>query len=32
MSAEEWRLMDLVRWTADYFRQHDVPNHHRVCT
>ncbi|MBM4336040.1 MAG: peptide chain release factor N(5)-glutamine methyltransferase [Deltaproteobacteria bacterium] len=26
MSAEEWRLMDLVRWTADYFRQHDVPS------
>ena len=26
MSAEEWKLMDLVRWTADYFKQHEVPS------
>jgi release factor glutamine methyltransferase len=26
MSADEWKLMDLVRWTADYFKQHDVPS------
>lgn len=26
MSAEEWKLMDLVRWTTDYFKQHDVPS------
>jgi len=26
MSAEEWKLMELVRWTTDYFKQHDVPS------
>ena len=26
MSTEDWKLMDLVRWTADYFKQHDVPS------
>ena len=26
MSAEEWKLMDLVRWTADFFKQHGVPS------
>jgi len=26
MSAEEWKLMDLVRWTTEFFKQHDVPS------
>jgi len=27
MSApQDWKLMDLVRWTADFFRSHDVPS------
>ena len=26
MSAEDWKLMDLVRWTADFFKKHDVPS------
>ncbi len=26
MSADEWKLMELVRWTSDFFKQHDVPS------
>lgn len=26
MNAEDWKLMDLVRWTADFFQRHDVPS------
>jgi len=26
MSAEEWKLMELVRWTTEFFKQHDVPS------
>ncbi len=26
MSAETWTRMDLVRWTADFFKQHGVPS------
>jgi release factor glutamine methyltransferase len=26
VSAEEWKLMDLVRWTSEFFKQHDVPS------
>jgi len=26
VSAEDWKLMDLVRWTADFFKKHDVPS------
>ena len=24
MSTEEWKLMDLVRWTTDFFKKHDL--------
>lgn len=26
MSAEDWKLMDLVRWTTEFFKQHDIPS------
>jgi release factor glutamine methyltransferase len=26
VSGEDWKLMDLVRWTADFFKKHDVPS------
>jgi release factor glutamine methyltransferase len=26
VSAEDWKLMDLVRWTADFFKKHDLPS------
>ncbi len=25
MSGADWTLMEFVRWTADFFKQHDVP-------
>ncbi|MFI5314785.1 MAG: peptide chain release factor N(5)-glutamine methyltransferase [Myxococcota bacterium] len=25
MSSAEWTLMEFVRWTAEFFKQHDVP-------